>query len=382
MVKKILIDCKVISQKVSGIRGYFLPYLRALTSLLSDYHFVLISPTPLSKNIGINWANCSNLVIPYRSFLPHPYFKDIVYGLFDFPNTIKKIDADLLISSYYDFLIPKRYAFRSVITVHDLCYWDLHQCYDWHTKWFPYFVLPHNLKRTGGIITGSEFGKKRIVERFKDLVLNKQITVLYSTFVRKNQNSERQPLMIQRLKQKLKLKNSYKYLLYTGGVENRKNIDRMLAAYRQVVDSNSVQLVFTGDNKEHSTLLKLLSKHQVTEHVVLSGVLSSEEIDLLYSKICHGALNLSLYEGFGRNTYESKQHGLPVLCSDIDVAREVAREYPLYCDPTNINDIREKILLLLQKKRNKPQESIDERFKEKPNTERMIRMVERFLEDR
>ena len=64
----------------------------------------------------------------------------------------------------------------------------------------------------------------------------------------------------------------------------------------------------------------------------------------------------SLYEGFGIPIIEAMSCGIPVCVSNINVFREVCDCSATYFDPYNIEDIREKIVLSI----NKPKQLIDQ----------------------
>jgi len=333
----------------------------------------------MQNKFDYDWQRCKNVVVPYSKRLLHPFFQEIDYGLRVFPNALKRIDADLLISPYYDFIVPPNFVYKTIITIHDLCYWDLSDKYRWYTKCFPRFVLPRSINRSAAVITVSEFSKSRIKYLFNEAIQGKSLELVYNTFKIKERVNRNIESKIGRLKRKIGIQAGIKYLLYTGGVENRKNIENMLASFRKLASEESVKLVITGNCKTHPKIIRLLSKNNLHEKVHLTGILSSEELDLLYSNICDGALNLSLYEGFGRNTYEAILYGIPVLCSDIPVNREVGGDYPIYCDPLNVQDIHDKMYLLMQQGRRLPVEVIDIRFRFESNENKMIRLVKSFL---
>ncbi|MEI8631917.1 hypothetical protein P4S72_07115 [Vibrio sp. PP-XX7] len=90
----------------------------------------------------------------------------LAYDMWSYPNAIKKIDASMLISPYYDFIIPSRFKNKSIITVHDLCYWELGQNYSQKVKLYHKLLLNLNISRANKIITVSKTSLNSIKEIF------------------------------------------------------------------------------------------------------------------------------------------------------------------------------------------------------------------------
>jgi alpha-1,3-rhamnosyl/mannosyltransferase len=56
-----------------------------------------------------------------------------------------------------------------------------------------------------------------------------------------------------------------------------------------------------------------------------------------------------IYEGFGMSPLESYACGTPVIASNVASVPEAAGEAAVYIDPYDVNDIREKIEVMVQK---------------------------------
>jgi glycosyltransferase involved in cell wall biosynthesis len=135
------------------------------------------------------------------------------------------------------------------------------------------------------------------------------------------------------------------YLLYLGGIEPRKNIPRLLAAFAEVDADVRPTLVLAGGgvawNPEGMDATKdALAKlpEQVRRRVVMTGYVSEEDKVALLS----GAAALvypSLYEGFGLPVLEAMACRTPVLTSDVGALPEVAGEAALLVPPTDVEAI-------------------------------------------
>ena len=61
-------------------------------------------------------------------------------------------------------------------------------------------------------------------------------------------------------------------------------------------------------------------------------------------------LNLSSYEGFGLPIIEAQSFGLPVICSDIEVFREIAGNSALFVNNTDYEGIAQRLHMLIKDK--------------------------------
>lgn len=118
------------------------------------------------------------------------------------------------------------------------------------------------------------------------------------------------------------------YLLTVGAVEPRKNLDRLLAAYRESGLSGTVDLLLVGRAAWGS--LPAGAQHL--------GAVSDQRLDQLYAGATAVAA-VSLYEGFGLPVAEALSAGTPVVCSDIPPFREVAGGSALLVDPYDVSTI-------------------------------------------
>ena len=73
------------------------------------------------------------------------------------------------------------------------------------------------------------------------------------------------------------------------------------------------------------------------EGVVYLGELASDrELAAIYN-LASCLFNLSLYEGFGLTILEAQKCGLPIVCSDIPVHREIGGKGALFVKPSYID---------------------------------------------
>lgn len=129
------------------------------------------------------------------------------------------------------------------------------------------------------------------------------------------------------------------YVLFVGTLEPRKNLVRLVRAYRRIAASGVPHtLVLAGPlGWHHDALMREIALGGPGD-VLLTGGLPSDEIDALY----RGAAAFvypSLYEGFGLPVIEAMARGVPTIASSTSSLPEVSGDAALEVDPRSVRDI-------------------------------------------
>ena len=105
-----------------------------------------------------------------------------------------------------------------------------------------------------------------------------------------------------------------------------------------------------GSINKNFASIELLGEIEKNTNIVFKGRVDDNELIELYSNaICF--VYPSFYEGFGIPPLEAQACGCPVVCSNVASLPEVGGvDSVVYCDPYDVNDIREKIELVLNDK--------------------------------
>jgi alpha-1,3-rhamnosyl/mannosyltransferase len=137
------------------------------------------------------------------------------------------------------------------------------------------------------------------------------------------------------------------YVLYLGQWKAYKNLPLLLDAFKQVRQSAaSVQLVLAGRDPRHPEVPRL-ARALPTGSVVLPGRIPEAAIPDLYRGAAAVVLP-SRAEGFGLPVLEAMACGVPVVCSDLPVLREIADGVATFCDPQDPSAFARAILQTLQ----------------------------------
>jgi len=136
-----------------------------------------------------------------------------------------------------------------------------------------------------------------------------------------------------------------KYILSVGRFVPEKGFELLIKAFAEVQKQKlkNYKLVIAGDaDHEDSYSLNLKKMAQETDNVILTGFLTGQPLEELYT---HATLFVlpSYYEGLPIVLMEAISYGLPCISSDIVSNREVGVEEDHYFKPGDINGIAKMI---------------------------------------
>ncbi len=137
------------------------------------------------------------------------------------------------------------------------------------------------------------------------------------------------------------------FVLYTGGLDERKNVKGLLKAYQLLPKAlrKCFQLVIPCGGQpylieEYSRQLYSLGLSQ--EDVCLLGFISETDIRDLYS-LCSLFVFPSLDEGFGLPVLEAAKCGAPIICSKATAVPEILDCPEALFDPEDVSSISQKM---------------------------------------
>lgn len=121
-------------------------------------------------------------------------------------------------------------------------------------------------------------------------------------------------------------------VLCVAGDFTHKNLAALLDAWGEWGGTARPLLVYVGPGTDGGRLAEKARALGVEEDVRILGTVSSELLEDLYAAA--GALALpTRFEGFGLPLLEAMARGVPVVCSDLPVLREIGADHVLYVDP-------------------------------------------------
>jgi glycosyltransferase involved in cell wall biosynthesis len=128
------------------------------------------------------------------------------------------------------------------------------------------------------------------------------------------------------------------YVLAVGNLQPRKNLVRLISAFRELVESGQdLELVIAGP--EHFRSEQVLAAAQgVRDRIRFTGYLDDRQLAACFRGAAVFAFP-SLFEGFGIPALEAMSHDVPVACSGGGALREVCGDAAEYFDPLDVHSI-------------------------------------------
>jgi glycosyltransferase involved in cell wall biosynthesis len=218
-----------------------------------------------------------------------------------------------------DFAVPYVPRVPAVMTLHDLSPWmdrGWQPAADRVRRRTPWLL---RLNRAAMVITPSEAVRRAAIERFR-IAAERVVAVPLAAAAH--------------LGPVARARESRPYFLFVGTLEPRKNITRLIEAWRAVRERHAIDLVLAGRIRAD------FREPAAEPGLRLLGAVSEESLAELYS----GAMACvypSLYEGFGLPVLEAMQCGALVIASRDPAITEVARDAAIQVEATDVNALAE-----------------------------------------
>lgn len=336
---KIAIDISIITPSKAGIGYYAHSIIEALAKVDSKNDYTLLTN---------NKKNSEFYKLPKNfKIVEIPDDKGGLKWIWKASRMARKEGFDLLIS-------PSNFAFailfpRTIQMVHDLAPIKFPEFFSKKATFIYKILLDLALRRAYKISVLCNTIRDELIEyaRFAQSKIFIAGAGLHDwTFVSKSKTEE------QRVKKQYKLPSNF--LLSVSTLEPRKNHLRMIRAFTELLrDEPDLCYVIVGKKGwYYEEIFETVERLGLEDKVIFAGYVPEEDLPYIFD-LAKGFLYCSFYEGFGIPPIEALSRGIPVLCSDIKVLREVMGENALYADPLDYWDIYQKMKELLITKRKK-----------------------------
>jgi glycosyltransferase involved in cell wall biosynthesis len=143
--------------------------------------------------------------------------------------------------------------------------------------------------------------------------------------------------------------------LSVGQWREHKNLIRLVEAFAKIKNDRKwregLDLVFVGrDGPKYPILKEKINDLGLRDSIKFTGFVADEDLPVIYNNAKIFAMP-SLSEGFGLPGIEAQACGVPVVSSSRTCLPEIYGKGAIYFDPLKVEDIAEKILLVLENKK-------------------------------
>lgn len=193
--------------------------------------------------------------------------------------------------------------------------------------------VPKFHERAEHIIAVSEFGKQDIRDKYK--IAASKISVAGNA----SPNGFESVSPNKRLEVQAKYSDSSPYILYVGAIHPRKNVLRMIQAFKQFKVKHQTDLKFIIVGRMAWKSSEVQAAINDTKDVIWLNQIGEELKQIMASS--EALFFASLFEGFGIPILEGMKSGIPVITSNANAMKEVAGNAAMLVDPYSINHMAE-----------------------------------------
>ena len=294
-----VIDADVLGRRRTGDETYVAGLLRELPAFADRLHLAAVTRRPELVPDGIEPIRLAAGNQPLRMALRLPLL-------------LRRRSPAL---GHFLHVVPPAWRGPSVLTVQDLSFERFPELMSRSDGFFFRTFVPRSARRADRVLTGSEWTKRDLVERYG--VRPDRIVVTpygYDAIFRPDgPRREGAP-----------------YALFVGALQRRKEPELALRALRET--DSGLRLVFAGpDRGLESNLRRQAHELGLAERVEFAGHVPRDELAALY----RGAASLvfpSRYEGFGLPVLEAMASGTPVVATRSSSIPEVAGDAAILVD--------------------------------------------------
>jgi glycosyltransferase involved in cell wall biosynthesis len=224
-----------------------------------------------------------------------------------------------------NFSSPKLRSARLIYTVYDLSFIDLPDCTTEENRYICFNGMFEASLWADMVVAISHYSRQRFLETFPHFPSERSVVAHLGNRL-PVEGPEAPPS---------NLSQNQPFFLAVGTLEPRKNLRRLLSAYRRYVDQTPEPkplVLAGGQGWMEADLNAYIDGLQIQDHVQVLGYVSDATLRWLY-RHCWAFIYPSLYEGFGLPVLEAMAAGAATITSQTTSLPEVGGDAALYIDP-------------------------------------------------
>jgi len=342
---KICIDARCLSEdRRTGVEEYIEGLLKSLFEIDSKNEYILFLNSWKEPDDDFSWIKKYSNVKIKKLKIPNKIL-NFSFWYFNWP----KIDvicggADIVFLPNIIFAGISSRA-KLILTVHDLSYERYPQYFSWKRRLWHSFVNAKKIcQKAQKIIAISDSTQKDIIELYQ--IPERKIEKIYSATGEKFRMIDRNDPKLVKTKEKYYL--PYKFILFLGTIEPRKNVIGLIEAFEEFQEKAEIEknnqlkkysLVIAGSKGWlNEKIFFKIKNSKFSSKIKLINFVDEEDKEYIYN-LASIFVFPSFFEGFGFPPLEAMKCGVPVIVSSNSSLPEVVGEGAVLVDSERISDI-------------------------------------------
>lgn len=224
---------------------------------------------------------------------------------------------------------------KLILTIHDLSYERYPEYFSIKRRLWHMFINPKKMcRKADGIIAVSESTREDIISLYK--IKPEKIQTIHSAADKKFRVIDRNNSKLLEIKEKYDL--PFKFILYLGTIEPRKNIISLIRAFNclqkdEQTELSSYKLVIAGTRGWLcESIFKEINNSPAKDKIIITDFIADKDKEYVYN-LASLFVYPSFFEGFGFPPLEAMQCGVPVIASNNSSLPEIVGSSGIMTDP-------------------------------------------------
>ena len=332
---RIGIDYTAAVNQGAGIGRYARQMTDALLALDQENEYLLFVPAAKSSSAGSVAA-----ALPSQAnvrLVRLPLSERALVALWHrvrLPLPIELFGGRLDVFHSPDFALAPVLKARTLVTVHDLSFRRVPECFEPALLAYLNRVVPRSVARADIVLADSESTRRDAIELLH--LPPERVQVVYAG-VDSGFGRVTDLVHLEAIRDKYSLPP--RFVLSVGTLQPRKNYTRLIEAFARLSGLGDVHLVISGARGWlYADIFHRVEELGLSSRVHFPGYVNEADLPSLYTMAEVFAFP-SLYEGFGLPPLEAMACGTPIVVSRASSLPEVVGEAACLIDPLNVEEI-------------------------------------------
>jgi len=323
---RIGIDAHILGKHQGGVERYVKEIVTRVPLLLNEHRFFVF----VNRQYGKTVRNRDNI-----KYIVTPISDPVVQRSVILPFLVNKLRIDIL---HTQRVLPFFVNCKCLVSIHDILPLSMPENHKGLRNEIIRKLTPWSAGKALRILTVSETVKREITSILN--VSKSKVKTVYNGIDHRTGKEIKCDISI-----------GSPYILYSGAIEPRKNLLYMLKGFKLACKKfpDPLKLVIAGmdrNNEYKKELCNLIKEENIDNRIIFAGYVSDSTLDVLYGN-AEIFMAPSMGEGFDMPPLEAMKKRTPVICSDIEVHRELLSGSALFFQFDSPEDLAEKVVLLL-----------------------------------